>query len=73
MKKGMTFEAAMERLEEIAGLLENGTQSLEQSLKLFEEGTKLAADCKNVLEKAEMKISTFQEEITSEQEEKHEG
>ena len=68
MKKGMTFEKSMERLEEIVRLLENGQVPLDESLKLFEEGTKLAADCTSALEKAEAKITV----LTERQEEQHE-
>ena len=68
MKKGMTFEKSMERLEEIVRLLENGQVPLDESLKLFEEGTKLAADCTSALEKAETKITV----LTERQEEQHE-
>lgn len=61
MKKGMTFETSMARLEEIVRLLESGQAPLEESLKLFEEGTKLAADCTAALEKAEAKITVLTE------------
>ena len=39
--KKMTFEASMERLGEIVARLEAGSDSLEESIKLFEEGTAL--------------------------------
>lgn len=52
----MTFETAMARLEEIVALLESGSCSLDESLKLFEEGTKLTAFCSDSLKKAEQKI-----------------
>lgn len=68
MKKGMTFESAIARLEDIVRLLENGQAPLEDSLKLFEEGTKLAADCTAALEKAEAKMTL----LTAEQEEQNE-
>ena len=48
MKK-LSFEASIQELEEIVAKLENGEESLEESLKLFEKGTKL--------EKAEQKIT----------------
>ena len=35
MEKELTFEKAMKRLEEIVNALENGTVSLDDSLKLF--------------------------------------
>ncbi len=51
-----TFEKAMERLEQIVAALEGGKCSLDDSLKLFEEGTKLTAFCSNQLKEAEQKI-----------------
>lgn len=40
-KKQMSFEQAMDRLEEIVKKLESGDGSLDQALTLFEEGSKL--------------------------------
>ena len=59
MEKKLDYEAAFRRLEEIAALLEQGTQPLERNLKLFEEGTKLAAQLHKTLEAAEQKLSTL--------------
>lgn len=50
------FEASLSRLEEIVTELEGGELSLEQSLKLFEEGIKLARICNTRLEEAERKV-----------------
>lgn len=50
------FEAALARLEEIVNSLESGELGLEQSLKLFEEGVKLARICNSRLEEAERKV-----------------
>lgn len=50
------FEAALARLEEIVEELEQGELSLDQSLKLFEEGVKLARLCSTRLEEAERKV-----------------
>lgn len=50
------FEAALTRLEEIVSELEAGELGLEQSLKLFEEGVKLARVCNARLEEAERKV-----------------
>ena len=58
----MTFETAMARLEEIVALLESGSCSLDESLKLFEEGTKLTAFCSDSLKKAEQKIVQLTQE-----------
>lgn len=61
MKRERTFEASMKRLEAIVSKLENGGESLESSLKLFEEGTKIANYCYGVLEKAQQKITDLSE------------
>ena len=55
MKK-QSFEEKMIRLEQIASALEKGDAALEDSLKLFEEGTKLIAECSRQLEVAEQKV-----------------
>ena len=54
--KQMHFEEAFKRLEQIVGNLESGDLSLEESMKLFEEGIGLTEDCKSRLEDAEQKI-----------------
>lgn len=51
-----TFEKAMTRLEQIVATLEGGQCSLDDSLKLFEEGAKLTAYCSKLLREAEQKI-----------------
>lgn len=56
-KKSQTFESSMERLDEIVRLLENGDVSLEESIKLFEEGTKLSVLCGKLLDDAELKVT----------------
>jgi exodeoxyribonuclease VII small subunit len=53
------FEAALTRLEEIVTELESGELGLEQSLKLFEEGVKLARVCNARLEEAERKVEVL--------------
>ncbi len=50
------FEAALARLEDIVTELDSGDLPLEQSLKLFEEGTKLSRICNKRLEEAERKV-----------------
>lgn len=50
------FESALARLEDIVHQIETGELSLEQSLKLFEEGVKLARLCTARLEEAERKV-----------------
>ena len=59
-KKTLTFEAAMERLEEIARLLESGSEGLDASLKLYEEGVSLVRLCTQKLESAEQSVKILQ-------------
>ena len=57
MKKDVTFESSIKKLEEIVLKLESGEESLENSLKLFKEGTELAGFCYEILGNAEQKIT----------------
>ena len=54
--KQMQYEDAVKRLEEIVALLEKGGKTLDESVKLFEEGASLAAFCNEALKTAELKI-----------------
>ena len=51
-----TFEENMLRLEAIVAQLEKGEAPLDESLKLFEEGTKLIGECRMALDKAEQQV-----------------
>ena len=51
-----SFEVLMSRLEEITRRLERGDIPLEESLKMFEEGTALITACKKMLDGAEQKV-----------------
>lgn len=62
MEKEMTYEKAMSRLEEIVSLLEKSEITLDESMKLFEEGTKLTALCSKKLSEAEQKITLLTKE-----------
>jgi exodeoxyribonuclease VII small subunit len=62
MKKEQTFEQTMQRLQEIVQLLENGDAPLDESLKLFEEGAKLADICNSKLKNAEQTIISITED-----------
>lgn len=57
MAKKISFEESLLRLKEIVEALEKGNTSLEESMKLFEEGSKLAASCYETLKKAEQKVT----------------
>lgn len=51
-----TFEESMARLEEIVRTLEGGNATLDESLKLYEEGIALVRVCSSKLDDAEKKI-----------------
>lgn len=57
MKKGMTLEKAMERLEEITVKMQDESITMDESLKLFEEGTMLVSFCNEKLNSVALKIS----------------
>ena len=54
--KSKTFEASMARLEEIVRQMEQGNVPLEESLKLFQEGTGLVQQCTQMLDHAELEV-----------------
>ena len=51
-----TFEQDMTRLEQIVRSMERGDVPLEESLKLFQEGTELVRSCNKLLEEAELQV-----------------
>lgn len=51
------FEEAMQRLQAIVEKLESGEETLDSSMKLYEEGAKLSAQCYQMLDKAEQKVT----------------
>ena len=51
-----SFEENMTRLEQIVRTLEKGEAPLEESLKLFQEGTELVRACGKLLDEAELQI-----------------
>lgn len=55
-EKNATFEQNMARLEQIVRSLERGDAPLEESLKLFEEGTGLVRACGKLLDEAELQV-----------------
>lgn len=55
-KNNATFEENMNRLEKIVHAMERGDVSLDESLKLFQEGTALVQSCGKLLDEAELQI-----------------
>lgn len=52
-----TFEESMQRLEQIVRAMEQGDVPLEESLKLFQEGTQLVRSCNQLLEEAQLQVT----------------
>jgi exodeoxyribonuclease VII small subunit len=55
-KKAIDFEQQLENLEALVESLESGGLSLDDSLKSFEQGIKVARDCQQALKQAEQKV-----------------
>ena len=55
-QKNHTFEENMQRLEQIVRAMERGDVPLEESLKLFQEGTALVDACGKLLDEAELQV-----------------
>ncbi len=52
----LSFEAALDELEQVVRQLESGDLPLEESLRIFERGTALSASCRKQLEEAETRV-----------------
>ena len=55
-QENKTFEGNMQRLEQIVRAMERGDVALEESLKLFQEGTELVRQCGKLLDDAELQV-----------------
>ena len=55
-QQNTTFEQSMHRLEQIVRAMERGDVPLEESLKLFQEGTALVRSCGKLLDEAELQV-----------------
>lgn len=55
-QKNASFESNMQRLEQIVRAMERGDVPLEESLKLFQEGTELVRSCNQLLENAQLQV-----------------
>lgn len=54
--KNQSFEQNMARLEQIVRAMERGDVALEESLKLFQEGTELVRNCNKLLDDAQLQV-----------------
>lgn len=64
--KQISFDEAMERLEEIVASLESGQLSLEEALKLFREGVELSMLCQQELKKTDAMVSKLIRQMNGE-------
>ena len=55
-QKNQSFEQNMSRLEQIVRAMERGDVALEESLKLFQEGTELVRSCQKILDEAQLQV-----------------
>lgn len=68
MDEGLSFEKALERLEQISQALEQGGIKLEEAIALYEEGMGLVKTCHQHLNAAELKISQLNAPLEGETE-----
>jgi len=54
-----TYEQKIELLKQIIGKIEDGNTSLEESMRLYEQGAALVRQCETLLAEAEVKITTL--------------
>ena len=57
MAEKKKFEDYMTRLDEIVKIMEQGTETLENTLSLYEEGVKISKMCNKMLDEAEQKVT----------------
>ena len=62
VKKSYPFETSLDKLEKLVEKMEEGDLTLEESLKIFEEGVKLTRECQQALADAEQKVKLLIEE-----------
>jgi exodeoxyribonuclease VII small subunit len=54
--EGLSFEAALQRLEEVLDSLEHGDLPLEEARRAFEEGVRLVRLCHQKLDEVERRV-----------------
>ncbi len=69
MDENFSFEQALKRLEEIVEILEAGNISLEESIKIYQEGIGLSKLCSGMLEEAEGKVMAIMNRNSGQMEE----
>lgn len=72
-KPSEDLETTMQKLESIVSELEKGESSLEQALEKFEEGLRLGKQCRQLLDRAELRVKKLVENTAGELEEEDLG
>lgn len=67
--EGKKFEEKLQRIREITEAMDSTETSLDDMIKLYEEGMALAGECKGFLENAEMKIVEINKKMAASAEE----
>jgi len=57
-----TYEVTIEQLKQIIEKIEDGNTSLEESMRLYEQGAALVKRCETLLAEAEVKISSLSQD-----------
>lgn len=57
MNNSKSFEEKLQRIEQIVRILEKGDVPLDESLKLFQEGTELVRNCGTLLDEAQLQVT----------------
>ena len=60
----MTFEEKIKRIDEICTAMESGKLSLDESMKLYEEGMMLSKECLDTIEQSKGKIVEIKKTIS---------
>ena len=62
-KKDNSFERQLKRLEEIVETLEQGEVSLDEAIKMYEEGVQISKQCLEKLNQAELRLKRLSKDI----------
>ncbi len=58
-----TYETKVEQLKEIIEKIEDGNTRLDESIRLYEQGAALVKQCEEILNEAEIKITTLSRDV----------
>jgi exodeoxyribonuclease VII small subunit len=58
-----TYETKVERLKKIIEKIEDGNTNLDESIRLYEQGAALVKQCEEILNEAEVKITSLSRDV----------